>query len=216
MRLCLLALVIAWCHCIGQLDVISQNNLFDAPFDFPSLNLAKGLFKANVWRIPSHNPNVRALTTARSPFVLTNHSSRLWKATEWNLQAMHQAGQWSSLFGVVSLQSAEHVECGTQNDGPTSLQKDPSIFVSAEESGEGSSIRHSPVGSTASPFQIINQMTMLEFLRNSSQDDSTDASVGTRGTTSASNNRRLLYSTEFDSLEEELQVPELSAHSIFL
>jgi hypothetical protein len=201
----LLALAIATVvHCEGgaQSNAAAYDSLFNQTFEFPLLNIAtNGIKVANVWKIPTYSPNLRALVSSRLPFMLTNHSARSWEAVTWNLMQMYESGHWSTLFGVISLPSKTATTCNA-TDNTTYTRAEPSVFFSQSESAEGSVARHSPAGSGSAPFNMVTQMSMLEFLTNIFLQGSTNSG----GDQTASNSRRYLYSTEFDGLVDELQV----------
>lgn len=190
---------------IGSIQVGAQlsstyESWLNLTCDFPSINVAAST--TSVWKVSNYNANIRALSSSRIPVVLSNHSARSWPATSWNLQDMHRTGRWSNLFGVVSLPVKEYYLCNASS-GSNVVRSEVSLFFSPQEGAESSSnIRHSATGSSASPSQIVNQMTMLEFLNNIS----TAAGEAYPQEAKAWPTRRFLYSTEFDSLVEELQV----------
>jgi hypothetical protein len=201
----LLALAIATVvHCEGgaQSNAAEYDSLINQTFEFPPLNIAtNGIKVANVWKIPTYSPNLRALASSRLPFMLSNHSARFWEAVSWNLMQMYDSGRWSTLFGVASLPSRKATACNA-TDTITYTRVEPSVFFSQSESAEGSVVRHSPAGSGTATFNMVTQMSMLEFFTNISLQGSTNG-VGDQA---ASNSRRYLYSTEFDGLVDELQV----------
>jgi hypothetical protein len=202
----LLALAIATVvHCEGgaQSDAAEYDSLINQTFEFPPLNIAtNGIKVANVWKIPTYSPNLRALASSRLPFMLSNHSARFWEAASWNLMQMYDSGRWSTLFGVASLPLRKATACNA-TDTITYTRVEPSVFYSQSESAEGRVARHSPAGCGTAPFHMVPQMSMLEFIANiSSQALSTNGA----GDQTVSNSRRYLYSTEFDGLVDELQV----------
>jgi hypothetical protein len=194
----LLALAIATVvHCDGggSSNSVSYDSLFNQTFEFSPLNIAtNGIKVANVWKIPTYSPNLRALASSRLPFVLSNHSARSWEAVSWNLLQMYESDRWSTLFGVASLPSRTATTCNA-TDNSTYTRVQPSVFYSQSESAEGSVARHSPAGSGTAPFNMVTQMSMLEFLTNISLQTG-----------------RYLYSTEFDGLVDELQVTFTCGH----
>jgi hypothetical protein len=202
----LLALAIATVvHCEGgaQSNAAAYDSLFNQKFEFPLLNIAaNGVKVANVWKIPTYSPNLRALASSRLPFMLNNHSARSWEAVTWNLMQMYESGHWNTLFGVISLPSKTATTCNA-TDNTTYTRVEPSVFYSQSESAEGSVVRHSPAGSGIAPYNMVTQMSMLEFIGNISLQT---ASATGAGNQTASNSKRFLYSTEFDGLVEELQV----------
>jgi hypothetical protein len=201
--LALAVAILIHCDAGAESYAVSYESLANQAFEFPPLSIAaNGVNVASVWKIPTYSPNLRALASSRLPFMLSNHSARSWEAVAWNLLQMYESGRWSTLFGVISLPSRTATACNA-TDNTTHTRVEPSIFYSQSESAEGSVARHSPAGSGTAPFNMVTQMSMLEFLANiSSQPRSTDGA----GDQTVSKSRRYLYSTEFDGLVDELQV----------
>jgi hypothetical protein len=187
--------ILIHCDAGAESYAVSYESLANQSFECPPLSIAaNGVKVANVWKIPTYSPNLRALASIRLPFMLSNHSARSWEAVAWNLLQMYESGRWSTLFGVISLPSRTATTCNA-TDITTYTSVEPSVFYSQSESAEGSVARHSPAGSGTAPFSMLTQMSMLDFIANISLQTG-----------------RFLYSTEFDGLVDELQVTFTCGH----
>jgi hypothetical protein len=184
---------------------LSYNALLNVNFHHLPLNMSgipHAVKNVTVLHNSSSTSAIHAAISKRVPFVMTNHSAKQWPALNWDLLQMSASGQWTHLFGVLSLEVKKITAC---KDGTNSKIMEPSVFFTRADSAEGGNIRHTALGSPATAPKLINEMTMRYFLGNITLlQDSNNSSSHTGKV------QRYLYSTEFDGLEEELQVRNLS------
>jgi hypothetical protein len=181
----------------------SYKSLFDIKYEHLPLNISgipHAVKNVTVLYNSSSISSIHAAISKRVPFVMTNHSTKNWPALNWDLLQMSATGRWTHLFGVLSLDVKHSATC---KDGIDVKSSDPSVFFTRADSAEGGNIRHTAVGGPATAPKFINEMTMADFLGNITLLQSCTISSNT-----TDKMQRYLYSTEFDGLEDELQVEE--------
>jgi hypothetical protein len=197
------------CKSLGEESAnLSYNALLNVTFHHLPLNMSgipHAVKNVTVLHNSSSTSAVHAAISKRVPFVMTNHSAKQWPALKWDLLQMSASGRWTHLFGVLSLDVQQTTAC---KDGMNSKIMEPSVFFTRADSAEGGNIRHTALGSPATAPKLINELTMRDFLGNITL--LKDSSNSSNSSSHAGKVQRYLYSTEFDGLEDELQVRNLS------
>jgi hypothetical protein len=205
-RYCIRSSLVIICILISGLaeesSRISYKSLLEVAYEHLPLNIS-GVPHAvkNVTTLYNSNSTSTfyAAISKRMPFVTASHSAKNWSALHWDLLHMSATGRWTHLFGVLSLDVKHSTTC---EDGIDVKSSDPSVFFTRTDSAEGGNIRHTAVGGPATVPKFINEMTMADFLGNITLLKGSNSSNGNH----TGKVQRYLYSTEFDGLEDELQV----------